>query len=115
MVVETTNQSLYMKAICKDYYKYSRDMKALELIRDSLNIYWGKRALAANKSNILVSALIRLSSDEDVDVRCCVAGNPNTPVEILEKLSKDRMGWVRECVNQNTSWTRHKEENSIYD
>ena len=53
----------------------------------------------------LVKELETLASDEYWGVRCAVAYNPNTPVEILETLAGDRLWDVRRAVasNPNTS------------
>ena len=41
--------------------------------------------------------LEELAMDEDVEVRTEVAKNENTPLPVLEKLSKDRKMTIRDC------------------
>lgn len=48
-----------------------------------------------------VEFLIDRSKDESWDVRCRVAENPNTPIEILEILSMDKEPAVRSSVARN--------------
>ena len=54
--------------------------------------------------NTPVDILEKLSADEDSLIRYGVAGNPNTPVDILEKLSADKDSYVRQAIalNPNT-------------
>ena len=55
----------------------------------------------AENPNTPKDILIKLSGDEDGDVRKRVAGNSNTPKDILVKLSEDETGDVREAVAEN--------------
>lgn len=57
------------------------------------------RLLAANPSTSK-KILKALSEDKNSDVRSSVAYNKNTPVEILEILSKDNY-WVQKVVAEN--------------
>ena len=55
--------------------------------------------IAAKTSNSEELAI--LAKDINRVVRCSVATNPHTPVEILEKLKKDNDGTVREAACAN--------------
>jgi len=46
-----------------------------------------------------------LSEDEDDVVRCEVAENPNTPIDILKKLAKDENYYVRYEAVHNPNYS----------
>jgi DNA helicase II / ATP-dependent DNA helicase PcrA len=58
----------------------------------------------ADNPNTPPSALEKLATDEDANVRRAAAENPNTPASFLEKLAADEDKWVRRAVagNPNT-------------
>ena len=56
---------------------------------------WRDRQRIAENLYTPVDTLIQLSEDALVIVRCAVVSNPNTPVEVLEKLTKDEDRFVR--------------------
>jgi len=64
----------------------------------------GVRRNVAGNPNTPVEVLIKLSTDENKDVRSSVAWNRNTPVEVLIKLASDENEDVRSSVagNPNT-------------
>jgi pentose-5-phosphate-3-epimerase len=49
------------------------------------DVRWG----VAGNPNTPIKLLEELAKDEDRDVRGGVAGNPNTPIKLLEELAKD--------------------------
>ena len=59
------------------------------------------RCYVADNPNTPIEALTILSKDEDNDVRCYIADNPNTPIEALTILSKDKYRWVRYWATKN--------------
>lgn len=63
------------------------------------------RISVAQKENVAISLLRKLSEDGSSSVRVAVAKNSNTPIDILEKLSYDAKNVVRAEVakNPNTS------------
>jgi len=63
-----------------------------------------RRCKVASNPNTPVEVLAKLSTDENEDVRESVAWNPNTPAEVLIKLSTDENEDVRKPVawNPNT-------------
>ena len=61
-----------------------------------------KQELAMNPSTPLAT-LRDLAKDENMAVRCRVAGNPNTPVDALRELAKDEDWEVRISVAKNPS------------
>ena len=74
---------------------------------------WAVRRNAAGNPNTPVDTLVKLSEDSDCDVRSSAAGNPNTPVDTLVKLSEDSDCDVRRNAagNPNTpEYTSSNEE-----
>ena len=59
------------------------------------------RRAIAEEPNTPVEVLEFLSKDEEPSVRLSVAKNPNTPVESLELLATDESGRVRKNVAEN--------------
>lgn len=89
-----------MKAICKDYYRYTRDKDLLDLIWKSFSQDWVLRRIAANYKKIPVSILERLSDDEDWLIQYEVANHIRTPISVLLKF-KDHKTSVISAVAQN--------------
>lgn len=58
-----------MKLICKDYYKYSRNIEIITLIRDGLSSDNLQRFWAVGDEYVLKSLLIRLIKDDDKMIR----------------------------------------------
>lgn len=56
------------------------------------------------------TVLIILSNDHYVGVRTNVAGNINTPMDILKKLSKDGDPWVLRSIIRNPSTPKRLKE-----
>ena len=54
----------------------------------------------ARSEDTSADVLIKLSKHKDVSIRWEVAGNPNTPMEVLEKLTKDEDEGVRETARE---------------
>ena len=54
----------------------------------------------ANNPNTPKEVLKKLSTDEDWYVRWNVVRNPNTPKEVLIKLSTDEDSWIRRKVTR---------------
>ena len=76
-----------MKLICKDYYKYSNNKYALNLINFSFNN--SINSFIAQDPLTPISILKKLSKNESEYVRRNVAQNPSTPDYILDELSED--------------------------
>lgn len=89
-----------MKAICKDYYRYTRDKDLLDLIWKSFSEDWVLRRVATNYKKIPVSILERLSGDKDWLIRLEVANHFRTPISILLKF-KDSKTFVISTAAQN--------------
>ena len=66
---------------------------------------WQERANIAGNWAVTPNLMQQLSQDEKPHVRAAIAGNPCTPVELLETLSLDRdeRGFVRKAVLNNPS------------
>ena len=64
------------------------------------------RYKVANNPNTPIDILEVLSKDEDNDVRYWVADNLNTPIDILRVLSKDEDSSVRYWVIRNPNYKR---------
>ena len=62
-------------------------------------------AILAQNPNTPIEVLIELSKDKDWYVRSAIAQNPNTPIEVLVELSKDEVFIVRTGVAINTNIT----------
>jgi len=60
----------------------------------------------ADNPNTPIEVLEKLSKDENEYVRYAIASNPNTPIEVLKRLSKDRSRFVRSNVANNPSYKR---------
>jgi hypothetical protein len=78
-----------------------------------LNSHCDVRRNAAGNPNTPVDTLVKLSEDSDWAVRSSAAGNPNTPVDTLVKLSEDSDCDVRRNAagNPNTpEYTSSNEE-----
>lgn len=73
-------------------------------INEILKSSWHVRRDVAGDLNTPVDILVELSKDNDSDVRASVAGNLNTPADTLIELSKDDSWCVRTSVagNPNT-------------
>ena len=80
----------------------ARSTKDIDTLRKLANDeYWDVRSDVAENPNTPVDILIKLSEDKSTtDIRRGVAKNLNTPVDILRKLSKDEYG-IREAVASN--------------
>jgi len=80
--------------------------ESIELLRflSSCSHNKGIRYIVAGNSNTPVDVLKRLASDLDLYVKCAVAGNSNTPVDVLRQLVSDPRSSVRQGVafNSNT-------------
>lgn len=76
-----------------------------EVVKFSNSDYESFRLFVAEKENVSISLLRKLSEDGSIRVREAVAKNCNTPIDILERLSYDAHQWVRAEVakNPNTS------------
>ena len=66
-----------------------------------LNSDYIVRCLVAGNSNTPVDVLTELAKDSDWYIRCLVARNPNTPVDVLTELAKDSDCDVRRNVAGN--------------
>jgi len=55
----------------------------------------------AKNPNTPIHILEELSKDEDNWVRQYVAKNPNTPIQFLEELSKDEIWYIRYAIAGN--------------
>ena len=60
-----------------------------------LNSDWHVRISVAGNPNTPADVLTELAKDSDCDVRSNAAGNPNTPVDVLTELAKDSDWCVR--------------------
>ena len=69
----------------------------------SLSIH--EKIKLARNPNTSVESLKVLATDENFDVRCCVAQHPNTPVESLKVLATDEDPDVRYCVARHPNAT----------
>jgi hypothetical protein len=77
------------------------DNKIKKLIEMAHDYDWNKRAKAAENVDTPVEVLNILSRDENKYVRECVANNINTPTETLVRLSQDKSWCVRMVVARN--------------
>ena len=70
-----------------------------------LNVLHVRRVVAGNP-NTPCQVLLRLSEDRSMLIRCAVAANPKSPIELLRILSQDESSEVRLAVaeNSNTPW-----------
>ena len=68
------------------------------------------RFSVAGNINTPVNLLEFLSNDSDALVRKSVAKNPNTPLRILKKLANDSDALVRESVSENPKCTHEIKE-----
>ena len=66
---------------------------------------WLVRAAVAGNPKTPPDVLERLSKDQAMPVRRAVAGNPKTPPEVLERLAKDLAWLVRAAVAGNAATT----------
>lgn len=62
------------------------------------NITDKQKIKLASKSKCSTKILEQLASDANPNIRKCVATNPNTPLNVLEALSRDRIKEVRESL-----------------
>jgi len=60
-----------------------------------LNSDWDVRSFVAGNPNTPADVLTELAKDSYCDVRSFVAGNPNTPADMLTELAKDSHWHVR--------------------
>jgi hypothetical protein len=72
----------------------------LMLRRITFRDHWMRVKLAGNPATPVV-VLEALAKDEDSDVRRAVAGNPSTPVKLLEEIAKAKDEWVRRALANN--------------
>lgn len=65
--------------------------------------YWACRVILGyiEDNSIDAKALSLFANHEDADIRCRVAGNPNTPPYILEQLSFDKKNAIKLAVAKN--------------
>lgn len=92
-----------MKPILKFLYKHSKTKEIKELIFNTFHKNENIRASVASNSNTPVSVLEYLSKDKISSyVRYWVAKNPRTPIYILEKLLKDKAYLVRASIADNS-------------
>jgi hypothetical protein len=84
-------------AVAKNPHTSSETLKKLS--KDNINLV---RALVATNSNTPIDTLKKLFNDEKI-VRDGLSGNINTPLDILEVLSKDSDKMVRLRVSENDS------------
>ncbi len=98
------NKNLDIKEVEKIYKNFSNDKETVGAIAMNLSMRTSVYDRKAEKSEIIINLLIKLSDFEDMGVRWAVAKNPHTPTEILEKLSKDKINLVRAlcATNPNT-------------
>ena len=94
-----------MKPILKYLYQNSKNEKIKQIIIDSFNKNKYVRASVASNSNTPVSVLEYLSKDKISSyVRYLVAKNQNTSIHVLEKLSNDENYCIRNSVSENPNW-----------
>ena len=74
---------------------------------------WRVRNAIAGNINTPSDVLAMLAKDVDVDVRCMVTDNKNTSVETLVMLSKDNNEWVSEAAIKALSKNKERSKNSI--
>ena len=60
--------------------------------------------------NTSIETLTKLSKDKDAYVRSCVADNYNTPIEILTILSKDKDSLVRDWATDTLNYWRRNND-----
>ena len=60
-----------------------------------------RQRLKVAKNSTDPKELRRLANDENVNVRCYIAANPNTPVEVIEKLADDEDEDIRRSAAKN--------------
>lgn len=74
-------------------------------LQNELNVLHVRRVVAGNP-NTPRQVLLRLAGDRSTLIRCAVAANPKSPPELLKILSQDRSSEVRLAVaeNTNTPW-----------
>ena len=77
-------------------FVFSLDMTKKAVQYSILNI--GSRGTEVKK---LQETLTKLSTDENPGVRACVAGNPNTPIEVRRTMEKDESWFVRYMLGNN--------------
>ena len=78
----------------------TKDKKILSILSKDSSV----RYKVANNPNTPIDILEVLSKDEDNDVRYWVADNLNTPIDILRVLSKDENSGVRYWVLNNPKY-----------
>ncbi len=71
-----------------------------QALSTDLDILQVRRVVAGNP-NTPRQVLTRLSMDESASIRRAVAINPKTPVEVLERLASDQVSEVRLAVAEN--------------
>lgn len=81
-----------------------RELTQSQLLGE-LNVLHVRRVVAGNP-NTPRQVLLRLSEDKSVLIRSAVAANPKTPIELLRVLSDDKSSEVRLAVaeNNNAPW-----------
>jgi len=71
-------------------------------IQDALGLisYDDKLSIVRNP-NTSIEILEYLSRDKHYWIRYYVANNPNTSIEVLKRLSKDEDLWIKDIVKEN--------------
>jgi hypothetical protein len=74
--------------------------------RDVINLSKEEKINLANNPNTPPKTLELLATDENCNVRWCVAQNPNTSPKTLEKLATDENSYVRYWAAQNPNYQK---------
>ncbi len=90
-----------MKSILKSLYQHSSNEGIKKLIFDAFNISDHVRYFIAGNPNTPIYILEFLSNDKEWLVRIRVAENQSAPIHVLDKLSEDKNTNVRISVVNN--------------
>jgi len=96
-----SNKGLDVEKVKEIYQEYKSDKEVVGQIAMNLSLKTSVHNLELGKSKTMIELLVDIANSDDMGSRWAVAKNPHTPVEILEKLSKDKINLVRALVATN--------------
>jgi len=96
-----SDKSLNIDKVRDIYNDFKYDKDIVGQVAMNLSLKTSVHNIELGKSKTMVQLLIELADSNDMGSRWAVAKNPHTPVEVLERLSKDKVNLVRALVATN--------------
>jgi len=96
-----SDKSLNVEKVKEIYHNFKDDRETVGQVAMNLSLKTSVYNLEVGKSDTMIELLVELANSDDMGSRWAVAKNPHTPVEILERLSKDKINLVRALVATN--------------